>query len=34
MGVEGVRATTAEEFVRGLEVGLGEPGPYLVEAVL
>jgi len=34
MGVEGVRATTAEELVRGLGVGFGEPGPYLVEAVL
>lgn len=34
MGVDGVRATTAEEFARGLERGLAEPGPYLVEAVL
>jgi acetolactate synthase-1/2/3 large subunit len=34
MGVEGVRATTAEEFARGLERGLRESGPYLVEAVL
>jgi acetolactate synthase-1/2/3 large subunit len=34
MGVEGVRATTAEELARGLERGFGESGPYLVEAVL
>ena len=34
MGVEGARATTAEEFSRGLERGLGESGPFLVEAVL
>jgi acetolactate synthase-1/2/3 large subunit len=34
MGVEGVRATTAEELARGLERGFAEPGPYLVEAVL
>jgi acetolactate synthase-1/2/3 large subunit len=34
MGVEGVRATTAEELARGLERGFGESGPFLVEAVL
>jgi acetolactate synthase-1/2/3 large subunit len=34
MGVEGVRATTAEELARGLERGFLESGPYLVEAVL
>jgi acetolactate synthase-1/2/3 large subunit len=34
MGVEGVRASTAEELARGLERGFGESGPYLVEAVL
>jgi acetolactate synthase-1/2/3 large subunit len=34
MGVEGVRATTAEELARGLERGFRESGPYLVEAVL
>lgn len=34
MGVEGVRATTGEEFARALALGLRESGPYLVEAVL
>jgi acetolactate synthase-1/2/3 large subunit len=34
MGVEGVRATTAEELARGLERGFRESGPFLVEAVL
>jgi acetolactate synthase-1/2/3 large subunit len=34
MGVEAVRATTAEELARGLERGFREPGPYLIEAVL
>lgn len=34
MGVEGIRASTAEELARGLERGFGESGPYLVEAVL
>jgi acetolactate synthase-1/2/3 large subunit len=34
MGVEGVRASTAEELASGLERGLRESGPYLVEAVL
>jgi acetolactate synthase-1/2/3 large subunit len=34
MGVEGVRADTAEELARGLERGFGESGPYLIEAVL
>jgi acetolactate synthase-1/2/3 large subunit len=34
MGVEGVRASTAEELARGLERGFRESGPYLVEAVL
>lgn len=33
MGVEGVRATTAEELAAGLTRGLAQPGPYLVEAV-
>ncbi|MGD8728792.1 MAG: thiamine pyrophosphate-dependent enzyme, partial [Gemmatimonadota bacterium] len=34
MGVEGGRATTAEELVKGLERGFGSSGPYLIEAVL
>ncbi|MFW6199274.1 MAG: acetolactate synthase large subunit [Gemmatimonadota bacterium] len=34
MGVEGARATTAEELADALARGLAEPGPYLVEAVL
>jgi len=34
MGVDGTRATTAEELARGLRRGIGEEGPYLVEAVL
>jgi thiamine pyrophosphate-dependent acetolactate synthase large subunit-like protein len=34
MGVDGARATTAEEFSRELTRGLGEAGPYLIEAVL
>ena len=34
MGVDGARATTAEEFSRELARGLGEAGPYLIEAVL
>ena len=34
MGVEGARATTADEFSRELSGGLGEAGPYLIEAVL
>jgi len=34
MGVDGVRATTAEELVTGLRRGLEEGGPYLIEAVL
>ena len=34
MGVDGARATTAEEFNRELARGLSEAGPYLIEAVL
>ncbi len=34
MGVEGMKATTAEELYRGLQRGLAEAGPYLIEAVL
>ncbi len=34
MGVDGVRASTAEELARGLRRGLEEAGPFLVEAVL
>ena len=34
MGVDGARATTAEEFSRELARGLGEGGPYLIEAAL
>ena len=34
MGVEGERATTAEELARGLRRGFAEDGPYLIEAVL
>ena len=34
MGVDGMRAATAEEFARGLRRGLDEEGPYLIEAVL
>jgi acetolactate synthase-1/2/3 large subunit len=34
MGVEGMKATTAEELARGLRRGIEEDGPYLVEAVL
>jgi len=34
MGVDGARASTAEEFSRELARGLGEAGPYLIEAVL
>jgi acetolactate synthase-1/2/3 large subunit len=34
MGVDGARATTAEELVRGLRKGFEAGGPYLVEAIL
>jgi acetolactate synthase-1/2/3 large subunit len=34
MGVDGMRASTAEELARGLRRGIEEGGPYLVEAVL
>jgi acetolactate synthase-1/2/3 large subunit len=34
MGVDGVRATTAEELATGIRRGIEEDGPYLVEAVL
>ncbi|ART55858.1 acetolactate synthase large subunit [Acidovorax carolinensis] len=34
MGVPGVRATTAEEFVRALEHALATPGPHLIEAMV
>lgn len=34
MGVPGVRAETMEEVNRGLERGLGTPGPFLIEAVM
>jgi acetolactate synthase-1/2/3 large subunit len=34
MGVEGIRAETAEQFNKALETGLSIKGPYLIEAVL
>ena len=34
MGVPGVRATTADELVEGLERAFAEPGPHLIDAVL
>jgi acetolactate synthase-1/2/3 large subunit len=34
MGVDGVRATSAEEFVRALERALATPGPHLIDAVV
>jgi acetolactate synthase-1/2/3 large subunit len=34
MGVQAVRATTAEEFTRALEDALAQPGPHLIEAVI
>jgi acetolactate synthase I/II/III large subunit len=34
MGVPASRATTAEEFVNGLDKALNEPGPTLIEAVI
>jgi acetolactate synthase-1/2/3 large subunit len=34
MGVDGIRATTAEELVAGLQRALAEPGPHLIDAVL
>jgi acetolactate synthase-1/2/3 large subunit len=32
MGVDAVRATTAEDFTAALERGLAEPGPFLIQA--
>jgi acetolactate synthase I/II/III large subunit len=34
MGVDAVRATTAEDFTAALERALAEPGPHLIDAVL
>jgi acetolactate synthase-1/2/3 large subunit len=34
MGVDGARATTAEELARGLRRGLETGGPHLIEAIL
>ena len=34
MGVDAVRATTAEELIAALERALAEPGPHLVEAMV
>ncbi len=34
MGVEAGRATTIEEFIKLLDVGLGRKGPFLIEAVM
>jgi thiamine pyrophosphate-dependent acetolactate synthase large subunit-like protein len=34
MGVEGARATTADELVTHLTGALGRKGPFLIEAVL
>ena len=34
MGVDAVRATTAEEFCRALERALATPGPHLIEAMV
>lgn len=34
MGVHAVRAGTAEEFVKALEVALATPGPHLIEAMV
>jgi acetolactate synthase-1/2/3 large subunit len=34
MGVDAVRATTAEEVTTALERALTEPGPHLVDAVI
>lgn len=34
MGVEGVRATTMEEFARALKAGVAQRGPFLIEVVL
>ena len=34
MGVDTVRATTAEEFCRALERALATPGPHLIEAMV
>jgi acetolactate synthase-1/2/3 large subunit len=34
MGVDGVRATTAEAFTGALERALATPGPHLIEAVV
>jgi acetolactate synthase-1/2/3 large subunit len=34
MGVDAVRADTADELVRGLERAFAEPGPHLIDAIL
>jgi acetolactate synthase-1/2/3 large subunit len=34
MGVEGVRVTTVDEFLRAFEGALGRRGPFLIEAVI
>jgi len=34
MGVHGVRASTADEFVKALEFALAHPGPHLIEALV
>jgi acetolactate synthase-1/2/3 large subunit len=34
MGVGAARAENADDFVRALERGLSEPGPYLIDAIL
>ena len=34
MGVDAVRAETADDVVRGLERALAEPGPHLIDAIL
>jgi len=34
MGVDAVRVETADDLVRALEFGLGQPGPYLIDAIL
>jgi acetolactate synthase-1/2/3 large subunit len=34
MGVDAARAETADDLVRALERALGEPGPYLIDAIL
>jgi len=34
LGVQAVRATTADEFIREFSAAMREPGPRLIEAVL